>query len=156
MQLNNGWESVSFAKRDRLPERSGVYMVRSFGKTYYVGRSNNLRRRWLGTAHHRYVWAKNLPACELQFKVIPDSQTRTLEKILIDSFNPPWNNTPIPKRNRWFGLWCRIWRRRSVLLRLSRLNKLDTVDLCICAAIAGLLLFKTDAIIAAVRTFLFG
>ncbi len=50
------WQNLPFAERDRLPEASGIYIiVDSNDRVWYVGKSTNLKNRWLARRNPRQL-----------------------------------------------------------------------------------------------------
>ncbi|MBW4534081.1 MAG: hypothetical protein KME09_09090 [Pleurocapsa minor HA4230-MV1] len=52
---------VSLETKELLPEYSGIYYVVDENKiVWYVGKAQNIRKRWQGKAHHRIYQLKQL------------------------------------------------------------------------------------------------
>lgn len=133
------WDSVHLDERNRLPQASGVYAVIKQRKIYYIGVSTNLNRRWSGKSHHRFPQADKLGRPKLHYLLLPKQDARTLEKLLIVRYDPPWNYSKVPELNKTH--WLRrvlmmiawVW----VLLISSRSLVLGFV-----AAVIAILLFR--------------
>ena len=101
-----GWDQLSFAKRDRLPEQPGLYAVvmvvhsecndegdlYDLGNILYIGRSDNLHKRWKGKKHHKWGVLATLPNIQIHYNT-GFSLLKAWESALIEEFNPPLNYT---------------------------------------------------------------
>lgn len=81
--------SVSLDNRKRLPQTAGIYMAIDAAETVqYIGRSNNLRKRWL--QHHCQGYIAN--GGQIAYLEVNDvSLLPEIEKALILWFDPPLN-----------------------------------------------------------------
>lgn len=92
------WHTIPFSKRHKLPQRSGLYAVKSLGRVKYVGRATDLRDRWQGRGHHRYPQARNLLWPRLAYIELPKHRINEEEDRLIARLSPPWNGSRVPAR----------------------------------------------------------
>ena len=94
-----------FNTLDRLPRQSGIYAVMCGRQALYIGRSNNLYRRWNsdgGYRHHRY-WLALLRGTHLKYLVI--DRHKEAEEYCLDQYYTPWNGTDVP----WFFKAVAFW-----------------------------------------------
>ena len=96
------WRTIPLRDRAQLPKRPGLYAVKSMGRIMYIGRSNNLYRRWQGDNHHRYPQARNLVFPHLAYITMPERKIHAAERKLIDRIDTPWNDKPVPS-GKWVG-----------------------------------------------------
>lgn len=80
--------------KDLLPIFGGVYLVfDSTQKVLYVGRSENIRARWIN--HHRYADLEKMSCIKIAWIEIKSSLQRYVaEAVLIDWFKPVFNLVP--------------------------------------------------------------
>jgi hypothetical protein len=93
-QLNlSSLPSIPLDERKNLPECSGIYFaINSAGEIQYIGRSTNIRQRWL--QHHRYTQLKALGSVQIAWLQVSDSLLLPgIESALIEYFQPLLNNT---------------------------------------------------------------
>lgn len=89
------WRSCRLEDRKALlPKSSGIYAVLSKDSVMYIGRSNNLNRRWR-SGHHRYDQATRLKNPKLAWICVEKSQLSALEAVLIRTYRPAWNWTKV-------------------------------------------------------------
>ena len=97
------WESVSLGNRAEIPKVPGLYAVVSLGRVLYLGRSNNIHRRWTATGrnqHHRLTQAKDLVFPRLKYIELKEDQVNAAEKYWIKALGkPPWNYTKVPRHD---------------------------------------------------------
>lgn len=84
--------SVPLDCRKALPECPGIYFaIDSAGAVQYIGRSNNIRQRWL--THHRYSQLEALGSVAVAWLQVSDSLLLpSIEAALIEYFQPLLNN----------------------------------------------------------------
>lgn len=98
----SNWRKLPLDERSQLPASSGLYAVLDrHGHAWYIGKSNNLKRRWAGGSHHRYQQAcEEIERPRLAWKAVPESRIHDLETQLIDYYKARgqanWNNTTVP------------------------------------------------------------
>jgi len=87
-------------KGEHLPhpteEVSGLYAVMGRDRhIYYIGKSENIGRRWAGTSHHRHdqAEAELMGDAILSWCPMPEHRIHAAEKRLIDHYQPDWNGT---------------------------------------------------------------
>ena len=91
------WRSAPLHRRHTLPASPGLYAVVSLGRVLYIGKSNDICRRWTSTGdwrHHRYWLATLQPWCRIRY-----FETRAYDRLeysLINEYSPPWNDTDKP------------------------------------------------------------
>lgn len=99
--------SVSLSCRSSLPEVPCIYFVMiSQGIIQYIGRTNNLRRRW--QQHHRLGQLEKYQQVKIAWLLVNDgSLLPEIEKALIKRFKPYLNQSVVegketigPKRGR--------------------------------------------------------
>ncbi|MEM8612139.1 MAG: GIY-YIG nuclease family protein [Cyanobacteria bacterium P01_H01_bin.105] len=134
----NRWTSVRLEERTKLPQTSGVYAVINRRKIYYIGFSTNLNRRWRGKGHHRFAQADRLRRPSLHYLPLPKQHAKTLEKVLIARYSPPWNYSKIPtvRKVDWMQ---RVFKMVACLLVLLIATR--SLVLGIIAAAIAILLF---------------
>ncbi|MEL6259985.1 MAG: GIY-YIG nuclease family protein [Cyanobacteria bacterium J06626_6] len=89
------WRSCRLEDRKALlPKSSGIYAVLSKNKVMYIGRSNNLNKRWR-SGHHRYAQATRLKNPKLAWISVDKSQLSDVEAMLIRTYSPAWNWTKV-------------------------------------------------------------
>lgn len=84
-----GLPSITFAERSQLPRVAAVYFVFDGNRLLYVGRSGNLRRRWLNDSHDKYVLFCEKPSITIAWFETTD--ITVLERRLILVLRPPLN-----------------------------------------------------------------
>lgn len=84
--------SLPMCRKTELPKVSAVYFaIDSFGQVQYIGRSNNIRNRWL-KAHHRQSALDGIGDINIAWVEVSDSSLLShIEQALIDYFDPPLN-----------------------------------------------------------------
>ncbi|EKU97967.1 hypothetical protein Lepto7375DRAFT_7226 [Leptolyngbya sp. PCC 7375] len=113
------WRWVTFWNLNDLPNKPGIYTVRSWGPLgpiQYIGESSDLHARWTRPGryeHHRKKQAQLLPFGILNYYVIEDHEHYELE--LIDQLGrPPWNWERKPHNSYtgaiWWGLKRTDWK----------------------------------------------
>lgn len=85
---------VSTDELDLLPEDPGVYFVMSAGKVIYVGKAQNLMRRWM--SHHRLDQVRLVGDADIHYAVVAVEDVGMLEVEMIELFSPLLNNTRSP------------------------------------------------------------
>lgn len=83
--------SLFLAQRAKLPETSGIYFaIDALGQIQYIGRSVNIRNRWLG--HHRKSELEIFDNVRIAWIEIADTTLLDqIERTLIQHFAPPLN-----------------------------------------------------------------
>ncbi len=83
--------SVFLEERSKLPDTSCIYFaINSQGAIQYIGRSVNLRQRWL--AHHRYHQLEKMGDVKIAYLSVDSPELLyEIEKALIEWFQPPLN-----------------------------------------------------------------
>ncbi len=80
--------SVAFPHQ--LPPRSGIYYVTGAWQIFYVGKSQNLKRRW--RSHHKLAEFNALsPFGRIHYYLLPSQKLQDWERKEIKRLNPPWN-----------------------------------------------------------------
>lgn len=88
--------SLSLAARSQLPPCPAAYFVLEGDRVLYVGRSVNLRQRWL--AHRRYKQFKAISNVRIAWLECSDpSLLPEIEVALIEYFQPSLNGKLIPQ-----------------------------------------------------------
>ena len=115
LEIPNPWimPSVAFSELDALPKEPGIYFAMSNGIVQYIGRSENLCRRW--KQHHHHSEMQQFDDVNIAYMLCPVELTYEIERALIDWFSPPlnrvnpmrvWNDAgefsaSIPLPDRW-------------------------------------------------------
>ena len=88
--------SLPLAERSQLPRQPCVYFVLTDESVLYIGRTVNLRDRWLG--HHRWEQLKELNESVrvAWFKCSEHHLLNEIETALINHFEPPLNGSELP------------------------------------------------------------
>ncbi len=80
----------SVALPHQLPPRSGIYYVTGAWRVFYVGKSQNLKRRW--RSHHKLAEFNALnPFGRIHYHLLPNQKLQDWERKEIKRLNPPWN-----------------------------------------------------------------
>jgi hypothetical protein len=89
--------SVSLKLRSQLPEAVCIYfVVDSQNQIQYIGRSTNLRKRWL--SHHRVNQLESIDGIRIIYLIIDSVELLPeIEKALIEWFSPPLNGSLLPR-----------------------------------------------------------
>jgi excinuclease UvrABC nuclease subunit len=84
--------SVPLEQRKTLPECPGIYFaIDNTGIIQYIGRSNNIRQRWL--QHHRQSQLEAIGSIQVAWLQVSDSLLLpSIEAALIEYFQPLLNN----------------------------------------------------------------
>ena len=89
--------TINYLESDRLPAKSGVYVVRCKKDILYVGQSVNVRRRWSGLSHHRIydcwfaVEEKDQKHLCIDFYPVNKKKLLDTEQAFINKLNPRLN-----------------------------------------------------------------
>lgn len=102
------WSSLTLSRRAALPSCPGIYAALKGRQILYIGKSTNLRDRWLGRSHHRYEQLRRQGRCRLHWVVLSREAIDAKERELIHKWQPTLNNTPVPTYSLWKTL--RQWR----------------------------------------------
>lgn len=89
---------VALRAKDLLPESSGLYYVLDKSNTvWYIGRAQNLCKRWQGKSHHRIyqLEAQKRKVFTIYYELVNSSQLNHLEKQRIDKYHPHLNSSPV-------------------------------------------------------------
>lgn len=76
-----------------LPQESGVYFVVLVGEVIYIGRSQNLRSRWVG--HHRLAQVASMGDAYVHYLIADNYESSVIEVDCIKRFEPALNCTPV-------------------------------------------------------------
>ncbi|TAE55992.1 MAG: excinuclease ABC subunit C [Nostocales cyanobacterium] len=82
--------------RASLPEKSGIYyIIDDQSIIWYIGKSQNLRSRWVGKSHHRiYQLEKQRKRVfTVYYELVDKTQLDTVENQRIEYYNPQLNGT---------------------------------------------------------------
>ena len=90
---------VLFEEWRSLPEKAGVYVVSTERSTLYVGRAQNLHKRWNG--HHRFYQFAALGADNICW--VETEDFKTVERELIASLSPDLNARPVMPTEGFYG-----------------------------------------------------
>lgn len=82
---------VSTDELDLLPQKPGVYFVVSWGVVIYVGKSQNIMRRWM--SHHRLSQILEMGGADIHYIVIEAEEAGALEVEMIQILSPELNKT---------------------------------------------------------------
>ncbi|MDX1976377.1 MAG: GIY-YIG nuclease family protein [Pseudanabaenaceae cyanobacterium bins.68] len=75
---------------EELPKAPGIYYITACWMVFYVGKSQNLRRRW--QSHHRLRQFIGLqPFGRLHYRLMPLEQIHAYELAEIERLKPAWN-----------------------------------------------------------------
>ncbi|MEG4121826.1 hypothetical protein QUA43_30695 [Microcoleus sp. N9_B4] len=86
--------SLSLANRSTLPSCPAVYFVLEGDRVLYVGRSRNLRQRWV--IHHRYKQLKAISNIRIAWLECSEpSLLAEIEAAMIRYFLPPLNGSAV-------------------------------------------------------------
>lgn len=117
--------SVPLEKRYDLPTIPGIYnAIDSQGVVQYIGRSNNIRQRWL--QHHRNRQLQVMGGINLAWLFVSDeSLLPAIEFALIESFNPLLNRKIIVTQHPSYSYKGSVvlWKLREVMVRRKIINK---------------------------------
>ncbi len=89
---------VSLETKELLPEYSSIYYVIDENKTvWYIGKANNIRKRWQGKAHHRIdqLEIQKQKYFSIYYEQVNYSKLDKIEKQQIKKYTPHLNNSPI-------------------------------------------------------------
>ena len=93
------WTCIDFLERDRLPAKSGIYVVvDSENFVWYVGKARNLQSRWLGRGHHRYpqlIRSNKKLRHRIYWKTVPTLELDEKEQFYIKLFEPELNGRKV-------------------------------------------------------------
>jgi excinuclease UvrABC nuclease subunit len=92
---------VSLETKELLPEYSGIYYVVDENKiVWYVGKAQNIRKRWQGKSHHRIYQLKQIKHkyFDIHYENISLSQLDLREKQQIAKHSPYLNNSPVKSK----------------------------------------------------------
>lgn len=89
--------SVALKTKFKLPKEPGIYFVIWMEQILYIGRSENIFKRWQG--HHRYQQIlEDHPGSHIAWIVCSEmSLLPVIENALIDKFQPPINWSDVQK-----------------------------------------------------------
>lgn len=91
--------SIAFNKRDELPARSAVYFALSqTNEILYIGKATHLDLRWRN--HHRISDLEHLDCATIAWLECEKGELKSIEKFMIDKFQPPINNMKKPRKAR--------------------------------------------------------
>lgn len=83
--------SVALEERSQLPEVSCIYFaIDSLGAVQYIGRSTNVRRRWVKN-HHHFEKLTKIGGVQISYLYCEPELLPDIENALIKWFNPPLN-----------------------------------------------------------------
>lgn len=129
------WLPLSFYKT--FPKASGIYfVVDDESSVYYIGRSENINRRWLD--HPQINNLRNLKNTKVAFLFLDSTFLNDVESKMIELFNPPLNKTisKLKTANVLPGITVKLIKEMSVenlgkKIRTARLNSnISTIGLC--------------------------
>lgn len=84
--------SISYDQKARLPYKPGVYFVVDSDDTVvYVGKSRDIRMRWLNHELRGRVKNGNYT---IRWMEVPIHKLDSTEQVFIDQYRPAWNKTP--------------------------------------------------------------
>jgi len=92
---------VQLENRQGLPKISGIYFVLEQDAILYIGRTNNLKTRWI--SHHRIYELDNRQSKAIKIAWLKLNNIQLLpemESILIQKFNPLLNFAPVKTNNK--------------------------------------------------------
>ncbi|WP_163668968.1 helix-turn-helix domain-containing protein [Adonisia turfae] len=86
----NELPSVALANKNQLPKTPSIYFaIDSEGTVQYIGRSENLNRRWLN--HHRHDQFVKMNGVKIAYIDCPTELLSEVESALIEWFKPALN-----------------------------------------------------------------
>lgn len=88
----------SLRSRSLLPNVPGIYFIADEqNNIFYIGKAQNLRKRWAGKTHHRYKQfaRKGLDKVYIYYIEAPLSELDNLEKKYIEEIKPLQNDTKV-------------------------------------------------------------
>ncbi|NES71345.1 MAG: GIY-YIG nuclease family protein [Okeania sp. SIO2D1] len=88
----------SLRNRSLLPDIPGIYFITNEqNNIFYIGKAQNLRKRWAGKNHHRYKQfaRKGLDKVYIYYIEAPLSELDNLEKKYIEEIKPLQNDTKV-------------------------------------------------------------
>ena len=95
----NSLPSVELESKSELPEQSAIYFaIDSQGAIQYIGRSSNLKNRWIN--HHRFNQLKSLGGVRIAYLFLDLDLLPSVEKALIEWFKPALNNSDSPEKRK--------------------------------------------------------
>ena len=85
---------------NNLPKIPGIYFaIDAIGNVQYIGKSVNINQRW--TNHHRHKQLEQLNDIKIFYLEIKKiSLLEVIEKILIELYKPPLNNSKLPIKQK--------------------------------------------------------
>jgi hypothetical protein len=88
-------ESIPIHRKDRLPSCAGVYFAIAHGQILYIGKSQNIRRRWGN--HHRLGDLQSIDGVSLAWVTFSgsSSELHLMEQRFIKAYLPVLNNGPV-------------------------------------------------------------
>lgn len=92
---------VSLETKELLPEYSGIYYVVDENKiVWYVGKAQNIRKRWQGKSHHRIYQLTQLKHkyFDIHYENINLSELDQRETQQIVKYTPHLNNSPVKSK----------------------------------------------------------
>ena len=91
--------STPLEDRTVLPRQAGIYFIVKDDIVLYVGKSRNIRRRWMSTRHHKLSEIKTLNHIKIAWLTYEAlSNLSELERAFIVRFKPKFNGVSSPKR----------------------------------------------------------
>jgi len=89
--------AVPLERRDKLPNKSGIYFAVKRGSVLYVGKASNLRKRWQRN-HDRFHLLDYIGGVRLAYLTVDDDVASLAEMAanFIKCFRPKFNSQHIP------------------------------------------------------------
>lgn len=85
--------SRSFNDLNSLPEKQGIYFVVAGNEIIYIGRSRNIRKRWVGEHHRKEIISDFHSNSTIYCLFVSDHEELCVfEKEMIDTIDPIYNN----------------------------------------------------------------
>lgn len=89
---------LGLKSRQLLPEQSGIYYVLDENFIiWYIGKAENLRKRWVGATHHRFyqLQKQRKQKFSIYYELVAVSQLDGIERQRIEQYNPQLNRTKV-------------------------------------------------------------
>lgn len=100
-QTFRSWDNVLFSSRNLIPTCSGIYVIADpDGTVWYVGQAINLKSRWAGKSHHRYMQlmrSHHKLSRKIYWKQVNPQDLDRVERECIEQFQPELNATRVKK-----------------------------------------------------------
>ncbi len=93
---------VNLKHKELLPEFSGLYyVVDQNNLVWYIGKANNISKRWQGKSHHRLYQLINQKKQQffIYYQEVDINNLDSAEKKAIAKYSPHLNHSPVKRKN---------------------------------------------------------